>query len=84
MIMDQETDSSVAQSTPADSPFPERSPDGTAIAIVTADGETLPHQLLYPLPFGDADAVRRLIARTLDVVDGLADTIAEELGLRRL
>lgn len=84
--MDEDTDSTVAQSPPAepaDSLFPEHSVSGTAVAIVTADADALPRQLRSPLRFGDADAVRRFIERTLDVVDGLADTIAEEFGLRR-
>jgi hypothetical protein len=31
----------------------------------------------------DPNAIRRLIARTLDMVDRVADTVAEGLGLRR-
>jgi len=54
---------------------------GTAIA--TAAPAPLPPRRPREMRVEDPNAIRRLIARTLDMVDSVADTVAEGLGLRR-
>lgn len=53
---------------------------GTAIA--TAAPAPLPPRRPRETRIDDANAIRRLIARALDMVDSVADTVAEGLGLR--
>ena len=54
---------------------------GTAIA--TAAPAPLPPRRPREMRVEDPNVVRRVIARTLDMVDSVADTVAEGLGLRR-
>jgi hypothetical protein len=54
---------------------------GTAIA--TAAPAPLPPRRPREMRVEDPNVVRRFIARTLDMVDSVADTVAEGLGLRR-
>ena len=54
---------------------------GTAIA--TAAPAPLPPRRSREMYVEDPNAIRRFIARTLDMVDSVADTVAEGLGLRR-
>jgi hypothetical protein len=54
---------------------------GTAIA--TASPAPLPPRRSRETYIEDPNAVRRLVARMLDAVDSVADTVAEGLGLRR-
>lgn len=71
--------------TPPTQPSSDRVPPpkvpGTAIA--TAAPAPLPPRRPREMRVEDANAIRRLIARTLDMVDSVADTVAEGLGLRR-
>jgi len=53
---------------------------GTAIA--TAAPAPLPPRRPREMYMEDPNAVRRLVARVLDAVDSVADTVAEGLGLR--
>ncbi len=54
---------------------------GTAVAAATP--APLQPRRARDSTLGDANAIRRLIARTLDAVDNVADAVAEGLGLRR-
>ena len=54
---------------------------GTAIA--TAAPAPLPSHRPREMRIEDPNAIRRLVARALDAVDSVADTVAEGLGLRR-
>jgi hypothetical protein len=54
---------------------------GTAIA--TAAPAPLPPRRPREMRVEDRNVVRRFVARTLDMVDSVADTVAEGLGLRR-
>lgn len=53
---------------------------GTAIA--TAAPAPLPPRRPRELHVEDANAIRRFVSRALDMVDSVADTVAEGLGLR--
>ena len=53
---------------------------GTAIA--TAAPAPLPPRRPREMHIEDANAIRRFVARALDMVDSVADTVAEGLGLR--
>jgi len=52
---------------------------GTAIAAASAP---LPPRRPREMRVDDPNAIRRFVARALDVVDSVADTVAEGLGLR--
>jgi hypothetical protein len=54
---------------------------GTAIAAA-APAPRPPHRSLG-MTIEDPNAIRRIVARALDLVDSVADTVAEGLGLRR-
>jgi hypothetical protein len=83
--MDDNADFIPPPTQPSDSLVPPPRPPGTAIAAATPGPEPLPRRhLRHPRSFRDAHPVRRLIEQTLDAVDGLADALAGELGLRRL
>ena len=53
---------------------------GTAIAA--AAPTPLPPRRSRPSHIDDPNAIRRLLTRTLDVVDSVADAVAEGLGFR--
>jgi hypothetical protein len=53
---------------------------GTAIAAATP--APLPPRRSREMRLEDANVIQRFISRTLDVVDSMADSVAEGLGLR--
>lgn len=53
---------------------------GTAIAAATP--APLPPRRPREMRVEDPNAIRRFVARALDIVDSVADTVAEGLGLR--
>jgi hypothetical protein len=53
---------------------------GTAIAAATP--APLPPRRAREMRLEDANVIQRFISRTLDVVDSMADSVAEGLGLR--
>jgi hypothetical protein len=73
-----------------DDPTPPTQPFGDLVpppkvpptALALASPAPLPHRQPASPTLYDAGALQRLIAQTLDLVDSIADTVAEGLGLR--
>jgi len=73
--------------TPPTEPFgelvpPKARPKAPTKALALASPAPLPHRQPSTPDIYDASALQRLIAQTLDLVDSIADTVAEGLGLR--
>ena len=58
-------------------------PKGPRTALATASPAPLPPRPSTRRTLRDRDTLQYFISRTLDVVDSVADTIAEGIGLRR-
>jgi hypothetical protein len=73
-----------------DNPTPPTQPFGDLVpppklpptALALASPAPLPHRRPSSPELYDASALQRLISRTFDLVDTIADTVAEGLGLR--
>jgi hypothetical protein len=73
-----------------DDPTPPTEPFGDLVpppkvpptALALASPAPLPHRGPSSHDLYDASALQRLLARTFDLVDSIADTVAEGLGLR--
>jgi hypothetical protein len=73
-----------------DDPTPPTQPFGDLVpppkvpptALALASPAPLPHRRPSSPDLYDAGALQRLIARTFDLVDNIADTVAAGLGLR--
>ena len=61
---------------------PKARPKAPTKALALASPAPLPHRQPSTPDIYDASALQRLIAQTLDLVDSIADTVAEGLGLR--
>ena len=57
-------------------------PKGPPTALALASPAPLPHGRSSAPDLYDVGALQRFIARTFDIVDNIADTVAEGLGLR--
>lgn len=70
--------------TPPTDPFGELVPPPKVppTALALASPAPLPHRRPSAPDLYDASALQRLITQTLDLVDSIADTVAEGLGLR--
>ena len=75
-------DDFIPETQPSGALVPPNKPPGTAIA--TAAPLPPNRQPRYARSLHDPNAIRRLLTRTLDVVDEIADAVAGGLGLRNL